>query len=94
MTGFFQTGADRAARRGANVVLFRPPSAGTIDVRQWHWIDTHLGRKRLRWNPGIEVWTGEDHERWTAEFAGESGWKWVGIAENQFTPKGRRPRQL
>jgi hypothetical protein len=79
MTATFQTGADRAFRRGAGVVLFRPPGH-LLTVCQRHIIETHLGRRRLLWRPGVEVWNGEDTERWTSEFAREHHWKYVAIA--------------
>jgi len=77
-----QSWSERAARRGAGVVLFRPPEAA-LRERAWHVIETHLGLRRLQWRPGIEVWHGDVGERWTAEFAGEHHWKYAGIALDQ-----------
>jgi hypothetical protein len=89
VSAIFQDGADRAARRGAGVVLFRPPE-DQLSVKRWHTIDTHLGRRRLLWQPGIDVWRGEYHERWTAQFGGEYGWIYVGVADNQVNVRPRK----
>ena len=79
--------SERAARRGAGVVFFRPPEAAQRD-RAWHMVDTHLGLRRVQWRPGIDVWHGADGERWTAFSAHELHWKYVSIALDQT---GGRP---
>jgi hypothetical protein len=72
---FDLTGAERARRRGAGVVFFRPPAESRVP--SWHIVQTHLGERRLQWRPGIDVWYGDDKRRWTAEFAGEAKWRYV-----------------
>jgi hypothetical protein len=75
--------SERAARRGAGIVLFQPPEAA-VRERAWHMVETHLGLRRLQWRPGIDVWRGEESgERWTAEFGGQYRWKYVSIALDQ-----------
>jgi hypothetical protein len=73
---------ERARRRGAGVALFRPPEA-ELRERRWHVIDTHLGRRRMQWRPGIDVWHNAEGQRWTAESAAEFGWHYVGVAPDQ-----------
>lgn len=73
----------RARQRGAGVKLFRPPEAQASD-RRWHVVEDQLGgRMRLQWRPGIDVWHGEEGERWTAETASQLGWTYVGLSDNQ-----------
>lgn len=82
-----QSWSDRAMRRGAGAVFFRPPEANMRD-RIWHMVDTHQGLKRVQWRPGIDVWHGVDGERWTAETAYDLNWRWVAVAMDQ---SGGRP---
>lgn len=62
------------------IVLFRPP-ADLVAYTLWHDIETHMGRMRLLWRPGIDLWKAADGQRWTAEFAGAERWKWIGLAD-------------
>jgi hypothetical protein len=74
-----QARAERRARHG----VFVPPEPER-PFRAWHIVDTHLGRRRLQWRPGIDVWHGEDPgERWTAETAYDRRWVYVSVALDQ-----------
>ena len=82
MNEFYQSGSERAARRGAGVQFFRPPGEA-VRERAWHRVETHIGPQRLQWQPGIDVWRGPEGERWTAEFGHAQGWRYVGRADDQ-----------
>jgi hypothetical protein len=74
------SGQERAARR-SRYGTFEPPNP---TERAWHIVDTHLGRRRVQWRPGIEVWHGEDpSERWTSETAYRGRWVYVAPALDQ-----------
>ena len=81
-TPHYQTGRDRAARLGAGVQHFRPPE-NMIGTRAWHQVDTHMGRRRVQWRPGIEVWHGDIGERWTSEAAHALNWTYVSLSLDQ-----------
>lgn len=72
---------ERAKRHRQEQMVFRPPGV-FISLLLWHIVDTHRGRKRLQWRPGIGVWKDEDGARWTEEAAGELRWQYVNPAED------------
>jgi hypothetical protein len=80
LSAYWQDGRDRAARRGAGIVMFRPPEA-EMRLQNWHHVSTHEGEKVLQWRPGIEIWKDRDGLRWTAESAGSRHWTYLGLAE-------------
>ncbi len=92
MNEFNQSWSERAQRRGAGASFFRPPERLKNEML-WHVVDTHLGRLRLQWRPGIDCWHGEEGERWTAEFGAELAWTYVGLSDRQ-TAAGYKRRTL
>jgi hypothetical protein len=80
MSAYWQDGRDRAARRGAGIVMFRPPQ-DQVHLLNWHQILTHDGEKTLQWRPGIEIWKDAEGLRWTAESAGSKNWRYLRIAD-------------
>jgi hypothetical protein len=67
---------ERARRRGAGMVIFRPPAPHHTELA-WHRVQTHFGERVLQFRPGIDVWKDADGQRWTAELAGELKWQWL-----------------
>jgi hypothetical protein len=82
-SAYFQTGRDRAFRRGGGGIrCFRPPADQLWELR-WHSVETHVGLQRVQWRPGIDVWHDEVGGRWTSERAQTLKWRYVGVAEDQ-----------
>jgi hypothetical protein len=72
-----QSWIERMRRRGAGMVVFRPPPARANRVR-WHIVEAgERGRCRMQFHPGIDVWRSEVGERFNAERCGDLGWVYI-----------------
>jgi hypothetical protein len=71
---------DRAWRRGAGIVILRPPAEHALS-RSLHVLDTPNGAVLAQWHGGIDRWLVLNPDGTLrdvpAEKAGELGWKWL-----------------
>ena len=81
------SGAERARRRGAGMVLVRPP-ADLRPYERWHILAAPGGGAEvaMRWAPGIEVWFDLMGVRLNAEVAGATGWSYLRALPEQTDP--------